>query len=477
MGVNPAAQAALDRLFSTWGSPLPVISAYRDPAHNARVGGAKNSQHTHGNAFDIDVSSLPHEERVRLAQAARDAGFSGFGFYDGSMHFDVGPARYWGPSYGADSTPAWAMPFVQSAFGQGAAGGTGGGSMSTKTPPAGLLGPAEPPRRPSIWDSFGPLADPDRRARLAIALEGMTLNPNAALINTLQEDMKGRAADKAKNRTIEWLRSRGNEDLAAAIAAGMDPDAAFTMAMQPPEARGQIVSAEQLQAMFPGAVVEPGLYNLKPDGTANKIGGASTVVNVGGEADGAFDKEMAKLTAGTFAKMQEEGWNANGQLGQINVIESLLATGAGGTSDALKLWVQENLGVNVGAGGNVEALSAVINQLVPQQRPPGSGQMSDRDVALFKSSLPQMINSPEGNAIIVQTMRGMAEFKRAQGEIASQVAMGTMTREQGVAAIQALPDPMAKAVAFIQQNFPAGGAAPTGGMSREDAVDLLLKQP
>lgn len=93
--------------------------------------------------------------------------------------------------------------------------------------------------------------------------------------------------------------------------------------------------------------------------------------------------------------MAQSGVQAQGELGQIAELEGLLAQGVGGNVDAWSAWAQNSLGVNIGAGGPVEAFGALINQLVPQQRPPGSGQMSDRDVQMFKESLPQLINSPE----------------------------------------------------------------------------------
>jgi len=74
-GVSLKAETAFTALQAAWGSPLSVISAYRDPEHNERVGGAKNSQHIHGNAFDVDVSGMSQEERVRLIRQARAAGF------------------------------------------------------------------------------------------------------------------------------------------------------------------------------------------------------------------------------------------------------------------------------------------------------------------------------------------------------------------------------------------------------------------
>lgn len=43
----------LEALRAHVGKPLPVISGYRDVAHNARVGGAKRSQHTYGDAPEL----------------------------------------------------------------------------------------------------------------------------------------------------------------------------------------------------------------------------------------------------------------------------------------------------------------------------------------------------------------------------------------------------------------------------------------
>jgi peptidoglycan hydrolase-like protein with peptidoglycan-binding domain len=45
--------AALERLRAHVGKPLGVVSAWRDPAHNRRVGGATTSQHTFGAAPEL----------------------------------------------------------------------------------------------------------------------------------------------------------------------------------------------------------------------------------------------------------------------------------------------------------------------------------------------------------------------------------------------------------------------------------------
>lgn len=120
-GISAGADTAWRSLQADWGRPLKVNSAYRSPEHNAKVGGAKNSQHIHGNAFDVDVSGLSQDERIDIITRARKAGFRGIGVYDNALHFDVGADRAWGASYSRDSLPAWAAGAVSAPVGGGAA--------------------------------------------------------------------------------------------------------------------------------------------------------------------------------------------------------------------------------------------------------------------------------------------------------------------------------------------------------------------
>jgi uncharacterized protein YcbK (DUF882 family) len=104
----------LQPLRDAWGSPLVVISGYRSPAWNERVGGAKASQHMLGLAADVrpvtrskDLSSL---ERLVTKMAATGGlpGLGGMGFYPGRwIHLDARPhtgriARWEGKSIGSE---------------------------------------------------------------------------------------------------------------------------------------------------------------------------------------------------------------------------------------------------------------------------------------------------------------------------------------------------------------------------------------
>jgi len=132
-GVSANAQAALDALRKGWtGQDFNVISDYRSPSQNQTAGGAKGSQHLHGNAFDIDTSGWTPEQKLELATQAYNAGFRGFGFYDNNLHFDVGGQRAWGPSYHNDSIPEWAQPWTQQ-YVYRADGGKVGGYIPQQT--------------------------------------------------------------------------------------------------------------------------------------------------------------------------------------------------------------------------------------------------------------------------------------------------------------------------------------------------------
>jgi len=175
---------------------------------------------------------------------------------------------------------------------------------------------------------------------------------------------------------------------------------------------------------------------------------SGTSINLGGE--GKFEDQLAKGQANFYMTMAEEGVNSTATLGQINVIQALLDNAETGTAAAWGSFAQQKFGLSTSTSA-VEALNAQINQLVPAQRPPGSGTMSDADLRLFQSSLPQLINSPEGNQIILATMRGMAEHKRKLGDIANAVMLGDLDRRVALKQMQELPDPMAGALAFIEQ--------------------------
>ncbi len=101
--INEAALNKLQTLRDQLGVPLIVHSAYRSPNHNRKVGGAKRSMHLQGAAFDI---SMANHDPESFEAAAREIGFTGFGFYprQNFIHIDIGRARQWGDPFSPRTT-------------------------------------------------------------------------------------------------------------------------------------------------------------------------------------------------------------------------------------------------------------------------------------------------------------------------------------------------------------------------------------
>ena len=106
--VKPEVLDKFKQLQASFGKKLPVVSGFRSPSRNKKAGGAKKSQHIHGNALDIDVSELGRSERIELIRQAKALGFKGIGVYANSIHIDMGGERAWGPTYHKESLPKWA---------------------------------------------------------------------------------------------------------------------------------------------------------------------------------------------------------------------------------------------------------------------------------------------------------------------------------------------------------------------------------
>lgn len=86
----------LDALREQLGRRIDISSSFREPVHNAAVGGAQESQHLLGKAVDIvlPADGTYHYDIVRLAY---QIGFTGIGEkrrsgHAGMLHLDNRPA-------------------------------------------------------------------------------------------------------------------------------------------------------------------------------------------------------------------------------------------------------------------------------------------------------------------------------------------------------------------------------------------------
>lgn len=78
------------------GEPIHINSGYRSPAHNAKVGGKKNSYHMKAMAADITCKSKTPKQLAAIIEkliAAKKMKQGGLGIYPGFVHYDVRGSR------------------------------------------------------------------------------------------------------------------------------------------------------------------------------------------------------------------------------------------------------------------------------------------------------------------------------------------------------------------------------------------------
>ena len=374
---------------------------------------------------------------------------------------------------------------------------------------------------------FGPEGR-DARSRLAIGLEGLAMNPNQALIGQLQQGIETRATASQKNATIEWLRARGHDDLSAALEAGASPQdvlAESVRRMQPANPLDAInlqkaqLELQQMQNPQPGfrratpeesaaygaqagqfgpdgrfyaeEVAQPEgayrqvtgaelgltgaeaqkMFNVSPNGQVTAIGGAgTTVTNVIGGQD-KFEEAFAKSDAERLAMIEDTGISAMRNVSRIDLLDQMLQNAPQGMEGQLKSLAGE-FGINSEGLDDIQSAQALINSLVPEQRAPGSGPMSDADLNLFKQSLPRIVNQPGGNRAIVQAMRAIAEYDAMGASIAQRFRDGQIDRTETFRLLKSRPDPLAN---LRNQMGDAGGGAGQPTMTPEQAARILLE--
>ena len=153
---------------------LRVTSADRNVGQNAAAGGARDSQHLHGRARDLDISGVPEDRRPALLQYFRQRGVTGMGMYSPtgtSLHVDIRPGAFtaWGPDRRSSSltqTPSYFQEAVRGTpvlaqatavgDGSGADPAAGGSGSSTTTPPPGGARTTPPATlSPALQSIFG----------------------------------------------------------------------------------------------------------------------------------------------------------------------------------------------------------------------------------------------------------------------------------------------------------------------------------
>ena len=227
-----------------------------------------------------------------------------------------------------------------------------------------------------------------------------------------------------------------------------------------PEEAARPMTAEEKAAWgIPETDTTP--YKMTDNGPVAIGGGGTTITNVM-DGGGKFEEAFAKGDAATIETVYNSGLAAQRNLGRIDQLGALLEANPTGAGAAITQFAG-SLGIQTEGLDEIQAAQALINSLVPEQRQPGSGPMSDADLALFKQSLPQIINSPGGNKIIVDTMRSIAQYDAEGAQIVQRLRNGELTRAEAFDALQNRKNPLAEFKPPSQaEAAPSGSGAPEG---------------
>lgn len=97
----------LDAVTDQFGKgKLTITSGFRSKEYNATKSFSTDSEHTHGDALDIDVSKYSDADKAKLIALFTASGARGMGHYDnGTIHIDLGTGR--GAGKQADGLALW----------------------------------------------------------------------------------------------------------------------------------------------------------------------------------------------------------------------------------------------------------------------------------------------------------------------------------------------------------------------------------
>jgi hypothetical protein len=222
---------------------------------------------------------------------------------------------------------------------------------------------------------------------------------------------------------------------------------------------------EQFRNLTPAERIERGIdpNDRTPYQISTKSGkvvgpGGTQFIMPGEKADKEFATKFADGDAKTLGEVSNAGMAARRNMGRIDRLEALINENPTGGLAALQQRAGE-FGINTKGLSGIQAAQALINSLVPEQRQPGSGPMSDADLALFKESLPRIINQPDGNKRIINTMRGIANYDAEGAVIVQQLRENKINRAQAFEALQNRVNPLAE---FSQPPARTGAPAQPG---------------
>ena len=293
-------------------------------------------------------------------------------------------------------------------------------------------------------------ADPDASDKLAIALMSLSGNPQQLqpMMAMAAQDIKDRKTKRSVNQSLEYIRSVDPE-LAKLVEQNPSLLQNVLSQVTAKQLKGKttIMSAEQIKEKF-GQDLPGGTYEVTVGRDGNPTDISPINPNITDKA-GEIRTKLALETSNSYGKNYVNMVNKTTRLG---VLETLLGQTETGFMPGLSQTIFETFGIDT-RSDTAAAAGALINAMVPEMRPPGSGPMSDADLALFKASAPSIAAKPGGNQLIIKTMQAIANYELEFAKIHKQFASGIIkTIPERDRRILALEDPMKGVIDWMVEN-------------------------
>jgi len=312
--------------------------------------------------------------------------------------------------------------------------------------------PVQPPAPQTAASLFGGRMSPERALAFSAIGQGLSQLGSGQTVD-LSKSHQALMERKSQTSYRKSIEESGILDRMTpqqrSVLASMPPALAQSIIMQmafPTPAKKTSLIEE-----FEYAVNHHGYQGTIVDFKNDQARAGATNVTVGGGVDNEkFSEQAATVIVKRADATATMGDAARRSLLQLDRLEAALSNSPGGVTAGVKSWLGTR-GIDSENLDEIQLADALISQLVPGQRAPGAGTMSDADLDLYKKSLPRLMNQPGGNALIIETMRGIAEYDIAMGEIANSLLLQEITPREAFDAYRAVPNPL------------AGFSATTGG--------------
>jgi hypothetical protein len=294
----------------------------------------------------------------------------------------------------------------------------------------------------SMWDSQANTGEKEGKA-----------SANVALAQALAADPKNPQAAIAPLAGNPWTQDLGQELTKGMIAAR------FTKEKPTDEQREYELARTQ---GFSGTFMDF-KTQLRKAGATN--------ITLDTRAENELEKERGKGLGGRLNKVAEDGLKADEDGAILSRLTQLNSSVDPGTRTAVMNAIRESTGITLDPNAdNVQAFQAAVNYLVPRMRVPGTGASSDIDIAKFTKSLPDLLGTPGGNELVMQTLGGMVQQRKARAEIAAAWQRGEIDPKEADARMKGLPDPFE---AFKKSNPTTRKPVSTSPQIPAGAIEML----